>query len=59
MKYENLAVVTVAFGDYMVLAFVSGNSKAEVIRRVKANPNLMGKGIVEIDHPDFSKKIKL
>ncbi len=59
MKYEDLAVVTEAFGDYMVLAFVSGNSKAEVTRKVKSKPNLMGKGVVEIDHPAFSQKIKL
>jgi hypothetical protein len=55
-KYENLAVVVPAFGDFKVLAFVSGNSKAEVIRKVKSNSNI--RGLVSIDHEDFPQKVR-
>lgn len=59
MKYENLAVVVPSNGDFKVLAFVSGNSKSEVIRNVKEdkNYNIRNNGLVSIDHEDFPKKI--
>jgi len=59
MKYENLAIITPSFGDFKVLAFISGNSKAEVIRNVKADLgwNIRNNGLVSIDHEDFPKKI--
>lgn len=60
MKYENLAVVTKAFGDYKALAFVSGNSKAEVIRNIKSAPvryNVRMQGLIYIDHEDFPNAI--
>jgi len=56
-KYENLAVTIQANGDFKVLAFVSGNSKAEVIRKVKSNINIRNNGLVSIDHEDFTKRI--
>ena len=56
-KYENLAVTIQANGDFKVLAFVSGNSKAEVIREVKSNINIRNNGLVSIDHEDFTKRI--
>lgn len=57
MKYENLPVCVPAFGDFKVLAYVSGNSKAEVIRKVKANQNVRGNGLVTIDHEDFPERV--
>lgn len=59
MKYENLAVVTKAFGDYKTLCFVSGNSKAEIIRKVKNDQrlNVRMNGIIYIDDPNFTKGI--
>lgn len=59
MKYEKLAVVAPAFGDFKVLAFVSGNSKAEVIRKVKEDSgySIRNNGLVSIDHEDFHNKI--
>ena len=59
MKYEKLAVITEIFGDFKVLAFVSGNSKSEIIRKVKEDSgyNIRGNGMVSIDHEDFPKKI--
>ena len=41
MKYENLAVTVPANGDFKVLAFVSGNSKSDVIRKIKENINIV------------------
>lgn len=35
MKYENLAVIVKYYGGFKVLTSVSGDSKAEVIRKVK------------------------
>lgn len=59
MKYEDLAVVTKSgFGDYKVLAFVSGNSKAEVIRKIKSAPvryNVRMHGLIWVDHEDFQR----
>ena len=60
MKYQNLAVVVPAFGDFKVLAFVSGDSKAEVIRNLKSDSivlNIRNNGLVTIDHEDFPNKI--
>ncbi len=57
MKYENLAVTIPANGDFKVLAFVSGNSKSDVIRKIKENINIRNNGLVSIDHDDFYKKI--
>lgn len=61
LKYEDLAVVTKsAFGDYKTLAFVSGNSKSEVIRKVKSAPvryNVRMQGLIYIDHEDFHNAI--
>ena len=57
MKYENLAVTIPANGDFKVLAFVSGNSKSDVIRKIKENINIRNNGLVSIDHDDFHKKI--
>ena len=57
MKYENLAVTVPANGDFKVLAFVSGNSKSDVIRKIKENINIRNNGLVRIDHDDFHKKI--
>lgn len=58
-KYEKLAVVTECFGDFKVLAYVSGNTKAEVIRKVKEDSgyNIRRNGLVSIDHPDFPQRI--
>ena len=57
MKYENLAVTVPANGDFKVLSFVSGNSKSEVIRKIKENINIRNNGLVTIEHEDFPKKI--
>lgn len=58
LKYENLPVVCRAFGDYKTLAFVSGNTKAEIRKEVKAKAlNIRGNGLVWIDNPDFPKAI--
>lgn len=57
MKYENLAVTVPANGDFKVLAFVSGNSKSDVIRKIKENINIRNNGLISIDHYDFPKKI--
>ncbi len=56
-KYENLEVTIQVNGDFKVLAFVSGNSKAEIIREVKSNINIRNNGVVSIDHEDFTKRI--
>jgi alpha-D-ribose 1-methylphosphonate 5-triphosphate synthase subunit PhnL len=50
MKYENLTVVTKAFGDYKMLGTVSGNTKSEILRKVKANYNFRNNGLIYIDH---------
>lgn len=59
MKYENLAVIIPSNGDFKVLAYVSGDSKAEVLRKVKEdrNYNIRNNGLVSIDHEDFPNKI--
>ena len=57
MKYENLAVIVPANGDFKVLAFVFGKSKSDVIRKIKENINIRNNGLVSIDHDDFPKKI--
>lgn len=60
MQYENVAVVKKDQDDYKVLCFVSGKSKAEVIRNVKKGNNrvnIRNNGKVWIDHPDFPNAI--
>ena len=60
MKYEDVSIVCRSQGDYKVLAFVSGKSKAEIIRKVKSAPiryNVRMNGMVWIDHPDFTSGI--
>jgi hypothetical protein len=48
-KYERVAVVCKAQGDYKVLAFLSGNSKAELIRKMKSNLYVRNNGFVWFD----------
>lgn len=59
MKYENLAIVTKFAGDFKVLAFVSGNSRAEIIRNVKNKHrlNVRMQGLIWIDNEDFPHAI--
>lgn len=59
LKYERLPIVTKSVGDYKTLAFVSGNSKAEVIRKVKTDHryNVRMQGLIYIDHEDFPNAI--
>lgn len=54
-KFENIAVVTKAFGDYKVLAFISGNTKSEVIQKMKNNLNIRMNGIVWLQDERFPK----
>lgn len=51
-KYNRIAITTKAFGDYKVLAFVSGNSIAELKRVAKAHYSVRNNGLVSFEVED-------
>lgn len=55
-KYESVAILN---KKGAVIMFISGNSKAELIRQAKANYSLRGSGLVTIDNENFTRKIIL
>lgn len=60
-KYDSIPVIcksTSDLSDFVVLCYVSGNSRAEVMRDLrKKRFNVVNRGFIHIDHPDFSQKI--